>query len=155
MRRRRITRLLVTGLLGMIANNVWALHDKNITESRFIPIQVTYAFTSQSEIHDPKLVQIKKIRIFKQGTCSMFYVTVLNKTNDPVDVGGDIYFYDKQGKEVFVVRSTAVGEFVGQATPGISEGVDMPGNFETVDIRRIVKAKVIVRGAFADNENRD
>jgi hypothetical protein len=125
--------------------------------SRIIPVRVEYKFSRNSEIQDPTLVKVNGIRLFHEAGRSMYYLQVLNKTHDPLDIDGDIYFYDQGGKEIYKHMSTGigVGEIAGQLSPGLSEGVDMSPDFFSFDLDKISRAYVIVKAAWSDNADRD
>ena len=128
---------------------------------RFVPFKVVYDFHGESEIKDAELIKIKHVKVFKEDRRSMFYLGVINNSNQPLSLLGEVIFFDKSGEIIyhqgkqFDGSSKSLSEFFGQATLGFSEGVDMEQGFEEVDIQKIHDVKIIIRYVFIDTADRD
>src|SRR5258708_6224288 len=69
--------------------------------SRILPTRVEYAFSPKSPIQNKDLIRVTGIRLFREDGKSMYYLQVVNKTQDPVSFDGEVLFYDRHGRVIY------------------------------------------------------
>ena len=132
------------------------------TTVRALPFAVDYDFLSESEIKNPELIRIERVKLLERNGRWMCSLRVAVKGAEPISIYGGIDLLDDAGGVVFTDGTFSgngdpveLNELILQAPPGHSETILGAVEVKRSDIMKISRARIRIHLARIDTSDLD